>query len=258
MDTSDIGNRMKEYEKVSRNFLVRRTPVAIRLDMRAGHTFTKGFRKPFDEYFTSAMEATMLQLCENIQGCIFGYTQSDEITLILQDYKTIKTDAWFEYNVQKLTSISASMATLYFNRAFHSNVMEYNEQFYYNRDVHIEDERYYDALNSALENGAVFDSRAFNIPKEEVTNLIYWRQLDAMRNSVLSVGQAHYSHRTLENKSCKDIKEMLIADGMPWEDITIADQHGRACYHDEEINWVIDEAMPILKGEDREYLEKYI
>ena len=57
----------------------------------------------------------MKYLCENIQGCVLGYTQSDEITLILVDYKKLTSNAWFDYKVQKMSSIAASMATLSFN-----------------------------------------------------------------------------------------------------------------------------------------------
>ena len=109
-----LGDRMKRYEYVSRNYLTRRVPVIIRIDGKAFHTFTKGMRKPFDRVLMSAMQETMRFLCANIQGCVFGYTQSDEITLVLTDYASIRTDAWFGYNVQKMCSIAASMATLAF------------------------------------------------------------------------------------------------------------------------------------------------
>lgn len=113
-----LGDRMKGYEGVSRNFLTRRVPAIIRLDGKAFHTFTKGMEKPFDPVLTQAMQETMKYLCENIQGCVLGYTQSDEITLVLTDYATIQTDAWFGYNIQKMCSVSASMATMAFNREF--------------------------------------------------------------------------------------------------------------------------------------------
>ena len=259
----DLGKRMKKYEKVSRNFLVRRVPVAIRIDGQHFHSFCKGFKRPFDTIFTNAMNTTMIELCKNIQGCVFGYVQSDEITLILQDYATIKTDAWFEYNVQKLTSISASMATFYFNRAIDNELASYInyllEAYPHNEKWPPEDEdQYVDKINEQWLKGATFDSRAFNIPKDEVVNLVYWRQLDAIRNSIQACGQSIYSHKQLEGKSCEKIKEMLAADGKPWEDLPIAFQRGRACYRDEEHCWILDEEMPILKCEDREYLERLI
>ena len=124
----ELGSRMKNYyESIPKTRLMRRTPVAIRIDGKAFHTFTRGFQKPFDEVLGNAMARTMEHLCRNIQGCIFGYTQSDEITLILIDYQTLETSAWFDYEVQKICSIAASMATLAFNRYYADEV----EQWYF-------------------------------------------------------------------------------------------------------------------------------
>ena len=123
MDNSDLGKRMKEfYEQVPKIRLVRRMPVMIRIDGKAFHTFTRGFQKPFDDVLIKSMQETMKYLCENIQGCVFGYTQSDEITLVLVDYKKLTSSAWFDYEVQKMCSISASMATMIFNKVFSNNV----------------------------------------------------------------------------------------------------------------------------------------
>ena len=120
----NLGTRMKEfYEQVPKFRLYRRTPVAIRIDGKAFHTFTRGFQKPFDEILIRSMQATMKYLCENIQGCVLGYTQSDEITLILIDYKNLNSDAWFDYEIQKICSIAASMATMAFNKFFSAYVM---------------------------------------------------------------------------------------------------------------------------------------
>lgn len=112
----DLGIRMKTfYEQVPKTRLIRRCPVAIRIDGKAFHTFTRKFQKPFDEILIKSMQDTMKYLCENIQGCVLGYTQSDEITLILVDYKKLTSDAWFDYEVQKMCSIAASMTTMAFN-----------------------------------------------------------------------------------------------------------------------------------------------
>ena len=119
----ELGKRMKKYEAVPQNSLMRRTPVAIRIDGRAFHTFTHNLNKPWDDIFQKSMQFTMKYLCENVQGCVFGYQQSDEITLILTDYETLVTDAWFDYEVQKLCSISASIATLAFNQIFVAHLL---------------------------------------------------------------------------------------------------------------------------------------
>ena len=116
MDRSDLANRMKEYEKRNRYYLQRRMPVILRLDMRAGHSFTKGFNRPFDEVFIRSMQETAKYLCENIQNVKCSYQQSDEITLLLVGYEKPNTECFFEYRIDKLCSIAASMATMAWRR----------------------------------------------------------------------------------------------------------------------------------------------
>ena len=113
MIKDDLGMRMKTfYEQVPKTKLVRRMPVAIRIEGNCFHTFCRGLAKPFSYTLINTMQETMKYLCENIQGCVFGYTQSDEISLILIDYKKLNSSAWFDYEVQKMCSVSASMTTV--------------------------------------------------------------------------------------------------------------------------------------------------
>jgi tRNA(His) 5'-end guanylyltransferase len=209
------------------------------------------------------MQDTMKYLCENVQGCVFGYTQSDEITLILCDYKTLKTDAWFNYEVQKICSVSASMATMAFNKFFAKNVsytLNFRESLNF-KDVKRQEQekKYKETLCNAIVQGAMFDARCFNIPKEEVTNLIYWRQLDAIRNSIQMVGQANFSHSQLQGKNCNDIQEMLWTEKhIHWDGYAIYNKRGSACYKTENGVWYVDLQMPILKGRDRWYVESLI
>ena len=271
----DLGMRMKNnYESIPKTRLMRRTPVAIRIDGKAFHTFTRGFQKPFDKVLMTTMQETTKYLCENIQGCVFGYTQSDEITLILVDYQTLTTDAWFDYEVQKICSISASMATMAFNKFFEANVKNYIQSIMPNILTPLAE-----TYMKAVEKGAMFDARCFNIPKEEVTNLIYWRQLDATRNSIQMVGQANFSHKELQNKSCNMIQDMLHEQkGINWNDYPTVYKRGTACikkYEEEghwvvsgelagfvvdKVNskWILDTEMPILKGEDRKYVDDLV
>lgn len=248
----DLGTRMKTfYEEVPKTRLTRRTPVAIRIDGKAFHTFTRGFDKPFDEVLGNAMVATMKYLCENIQGCVFGYTQSDEITLILIDYQKLTSSAWFDYEVQKMCSIAASMATMEFNRQFNEEA----NGWYFTLPVDPNRDELWQAYMKSVKKGAMFDARCFNIPKEEVCNLIYWRQLDATRNSIQMVGQAYFSHKELQNKSCKDIQEMLHwGQGINWNYYPTRWKRGVAWTK----NRGLDFEMPVLRGEDRSYVEDVI
>jgi len=283
----DLGTRMKEfYEQVPRFRLTRRMPVVIRLDGKSFHTFTRGFEKPFDEVLGRAMRETMKYLCENIQDCVLGYTQSDEITLILVDYKELNSSAWFNYEIQKMCSISASMATMVFNKFFEKEVNKWTNQAFptdylgYNTGkISVADIELKGTYIKSLNKGAMFDSRCFNIPKEEVANLIYWRQLDATRNSIQMVGQANFSHKELQNKSCNDIQNMLFEKkNINWNDFPTHLKRGSCCVkietstvfaieHEdgtvetgavERPHWEIDLEIPIFKNEGREYINRRI
>ena len=251
----ELGTRMKEfYEARARTYLPRRTPVAIRIDGKAFHTFTRGFQKPFDEVLGNSMVRTMEYLCKNIQGCVFGYTQSDEITLLLIDYKQLNSEAWFDYQTQKMCSIAASMATMAFNRYFQEEVQKHIDD---TEPIFITDEeiRLIDTYSRAVEKGAMFDARVFSIPKEEATNLVYWRQLDATRNSIQMVGQANFSHNELQGKSCNMIQDMLLTQrNINWNDYPPRWKRGVAWKR----SIGVDYDMPVLKGEDRKYVDEVI
>lgn len=286
MDRSDLAERMKGYEKRNRYYLQRRMPVILRLDMRAGHSFTRGFKRPFDEVFIKSMQDTAKYLCENIQNCKLSYQQSDEITLLLVDYDKLNTDCFFDYRVDKLCSITASMATMAFNKLFEKYVDEYRFSKW-DGVSNYEDNawEYIQVLLSVVEKGAMFDARCFNIPKEEVTNLLYWRQDDAAKNSIQMVGRAFFSHKELHKKSRNDIQDMLMTQkGINWNDFPTYQKRGSCCIKTEEkimeditiiknrfgedgkkhvVNmkrphWIIDTEIPIFKGEGREYIDRLV
>ncbi len=252
-----LGDRMKEnYENRSKTYLTRRTPCIIRLDGKAFHSFTKNFQKPYDEVFHKAMNSTLQYLCKNIQGCKFGYTQSDEISLLLTDYDTLTTDAWFGYNVQKMCSIAASMATFAFNSAF-CNEVDLATIGRPKNDYAI-------TLFKARSKGAMFDARCFNIPASEVVNCFVWRQEDATRNAIQMLGQTHFSHGELHKKNTSQIQEMLWQKGINFNNMPIEFKRGICCYkRSVERNgatrseWYIDKECPIFT-QDRNYIERFL
>lgn len=276
----DLGNRMKEYESRNRYFLQKRIPVVIRLDMRAGHTYTRGFGRPFDDIFIAAMQNTAKYLCENIQNVKLSYQQSDEITLVLVDYDKLNTECFFEYRVDKLCSIVASMATMAFNKAIEDAAdLAFNKEFYelgfdstpsedeedvYNDELEGLEEKY-DKYYSKV-GKAMFDARCCNLPKEEVTNNLYWRQLDATRNSIQMVGQANFSHKELHGKSCNNIQDMLMEQkNVSWNDYPTYQKRGSCCikenYETENgmrTRWIVDKDIPIFKGDGREYVDRFV
>ena len=284
MKRDDLGNRMKTfYEEIPKTKLMRRCPVICRLDGRSFHTFARGFKRPFDDVLIKTMQETAKYLCENIQGCQLAYTQSDEISLLLIDYQRFETSAWFDYEIQKMCSISASMATMDFNRRFRDNVDTWVMSGEIQEELDSDTiQRLYKLQDTYIESeckGAMFDSRVFNIPKEEVTNYFYWRQLDASRNSIQMVGRANFSHRELQHKSCNDIQDMLMTQkGINWNDFPTYQKHGSCVVRNKfilesdgvkekctlrdpkqgENNWIIDKDIPIFKGDGREYIERLV
>lgn len=267
-----LGDRMKEYEYVTRNYLTRKLPVIIRIDGKAFHSFTRGFKKPFDEVFVKSMQETTKYLCENVQSCVLGYCQSDEITLVLVDYQSKEACSWFDNNIQKMVSVSASMATMAFNRFFVNNCHQWCEDNVDFDDLNPNEDikKLFNAYTKACKKGAMFDSRVFTLPKEEVANCLIWRQQDATRNSIQSVGQANFSHTQLHGKNCSNIQDMLMLEkGINWNDYPTHLKRGTCCIkkpfkinegtEQEAIRnkWVIDTEIPIFT-QDKDYINKLI
>jgi len=215
MKNDSLGDRMKGYEHVTRSSLVKRTPVIIRLDGKAFHTWTKQLKHltgelhndPFSNVMCETMLETTKLLVSNIQNAVLGYTQSDEISIVLNDWKTLTTDQWFGNTIQKMASVSSSMATAYFNNAFGKIAMKY-----YSSTLGME--------GTSNFNPAMFDARVFNMPREEVVNYFVWRQQDATRNSVQMLGHHYFSQKEMHKKNVSNIQDMLMEDhNVNWNDL---------------------------------------
>jgi len=258
MKKDSLGDRMKGYEGVNRNFLMTRTPAIIRIDGKAFHTFTKGFDRPFDDILIGSMQETAEYLARNIQGCKLAYVQSDEISLLLTDYEKLTTDAWFSNNIQKMVSVSASMATMKFNKVFREKAKDYQRSEY-----KLEKSNYKKIAIYLNKMGiAMFDSRAFNLPKEEVCNYFIWRQQDATRNSIQMLAQSEFSHKELQGLSCNKLQDKLMVEkGINFNDIEVVKKRGTCIkkgFIDFDIeDWRIDEDIPIFT-QDRNYIEELL
>lgn len=198
MVIQELGDRMKEYEKVSNIYLPRRSYIIIRVDGIAFHTYTKGMNKPYDNTLIAAMNHTAEYLCKSIIGAKLAFTQSDEISIVVTDFGDPKTQAWFNNNLIKMVSNSASKATSSFN-AF----------MYINR---------YDKMGDIDIKDAEFDSRVYQIPQRtEVINYLRWRQMDTIRNSIETVCREYYSQSEMNGKNGKELKDMIISAGDNWD-----------------------------------------
>lgn len=242
-----LESRMKKYEISTCSKLPENLPIILRLDGRAFHTLTRGLNKPFDEKFIKLMNAIAIDLCDNeIQNARLAYLQSDEISILI--YKKPKSSSWFDNDIQKMTSISASRASSFavrFDRA--SN-------------------------NIFTPKGIIFDSRVFIIPEKEVCNYFIWRQRDWERNSIQMLSRKYYSQKQLQNKKIKDMHEMIFEKGDNWNDLKTYLKRGRCIipvkkemYVDnkhfkgnvERNVWEVDKHIPIF-SKDRNYINKFI
>ena len=254
-DNMSLGDRMKiYYENCSKIVLPRRMPLIIRLDGKAFHTLTRGCEKPFDMNIIKLMDQTTKYLCKNIQGAVLAYVQSDEISILVHNYKRLTSSAWFDNELEKIVSITAGMASAYFTMMYNESVIAYRNH----RDI----------LKPCI-----FDSRVFVLPEAEVCNYFVWRQQDWERNSIQMLAQSLYSHKELQNKNCPNLQEMCFQKGKNWNDLSVSLKRGRCCIQEQKIirdnpedmiphrniedmfykEWVIDENIPIF-CEDRNYI----
>lgn len=228
-----LGDRMKRYELVTHIHLPIRSYVILRIDGCHFHTYTKHCDKPYDTNLNRAMRESTLHLCENIQGCKLGYTQSDEASFLLTDFDDIGTSAWYDNQLQKIVSVAASTFTAIFNKIR----TDQNDE------------------SMPTTRLATFDARAFTLPDAtEVMNYFIWRIKDSERNSLSGLAQAHYSHKQLEGKKSEDKQEMLFQKGINWNDVSGEQKRGiMITKHDTDDNrgttW-ISQAAPMSSEKD--------
>lgn len=231
-----LGDRMKTYEDVNRNFLTKRIPVIIRIDGCHFHSYTKGLEKPFDEQLNFIFWEVCKYLTQNIMGCKMAYHQSDEISLLITNYDKLTTESWFNNNIQKIASVSASLATAKFNQLA-------SEIF-------------------PLKPLATFDSRVFVLPHDEVCNYLLWRQNDASKNSVSMVAQSQFSHNSLQGLNGKEMQKKLLEEkDINWNSLPVWQKRG-VCVIKRQLDsnrseWFVDEDIPIF-SQDRKYIDRYV
>lgn len=216
----ELGERIKtHYEDRFRYKLPRRAYTIIRIDGKSFHTYTKGLERPFDEGLINDMNETTAYLCKNIMGAKMGYVQSDEISILISDFDTLETQSWFDYNVQKMTSIGASLATSEFNRLRLGRLAN-NSDGDLTENVLTQDEIEKFKM-------ANFDARVFQIPSRvEVENYFIWRQQDAVRNSISSVAQSLYSPKELHGVKTNEMQELIFQKGINWNDYDFRKKRG--------------------------------
>lgn len=226
-NNDSLGDRMKGYEAINRTYLIPNMHNVIRLDGKAFHTYTKGFKRPFDDILINCMDETAKYLCDSIQGAKFAYVQSDEISIYFTDTDSFDQQLWFKGNIQKIVSVAASKAAAKFNHIMFIEKMKSITQIH--NDIPSPGYNQRDFKNIVEDiKLAEFDARVYQLPnKDEMINAFIWRQQDCIRNSISAVAQYRFSHKELHKKSTKDMKEMLNSVNDPWENYGKQYRNGR-------------------------------
>lgn len=205
MDKSGLAARAKQYQKEYDYRLPKKSYTILQLDGRAFHTFTKGMEEPFDDRLIESMNAVAIAVLTEVSNAKFAYVQSDEINILVTDFDTETTQAYFSNRIQKVTSISSSVASATMSRLYPEK------------------------------NLALFDARFFAVPdKHAAEEFFLWRQVDAIKNSIQSVGQSVFTEKELFQKKGTDIKEMLKEAGIPWEAFSLEKRQGRIVKKEEQ------------------------
>lgn len=249
MSKDSLGDRMKIYENSYRISLPIRIPVILRIDGCHFHTYTKGCKRPVDENLVYCMNETAAYLCRNIQGAQLAYVQSDEISILLNNYRSLDTQSWFGNNLQKMVSVSAGMASAVFTGL---------------------SGRIFGGINKI----AIFDSRSFVVPESDVCNYFLWRQKDCERNSVQMLSRSLYSHKQCEDKNNSQLQEMCWQKGINWNNCPTSQKRGRCIVKTKVFKksfnpktgqsiaakrseWAVDNEIPVF-SQKREYINQYI
>lgn len=203
MDNKDtLGDRCKRYESNSEHYFTPKIPIIVRIDGKAFHTWTKGCERPYDQLLIDCMFESAKQVAKQMQGCRALYAQSDEVTFVLTDDSSIESQQWFGGRQNKIESVTAAMMTAYFNKNWLTSVLE---------EAPLSFKSFMGKYNPA-----VFDARAFQVPKEDVANVFLWRVKDWERNSLNMFCEQFFSHKQLQGQGRADRHEMLHKIGHNW------------------------------------------
>ena len=195
MELKKMSDWCKFLEKnFSNEIMIPTLPVIIRLDGNNFHNWTKGLYKPFDWKLTELMTETTKFLVEETNA-IIGYTQSDEITLILYSDDR-KSAIYNEGKKQKIISKLSAKCVNFFN----------------------EKRKELLPLHDKL---AVFDCRIYQTPTlQDACVQLLWRENDATKNSISMLAQSLFSHKELQNLNGNQMQDkMLIEKNINWNDL---------------------------------------
>ncbi len=234
------------YENMNFNFLKRSDMAAVAVSGEDFDSYTANFQKPYDNIFLTAMNRTLEYLCSSIPTCVFGYTKEFELYVFFEAPENFESPSWFNYDTNKISTLSASMATLKYNETFNKTARSYVMS-----GDNFDETRKFTAMQayvSAIESGALFTAKCFNIKKEQIPDYIYLLQKQTLENSIRKMGSAYFDEESLKGKTSSEIQFMVFdRNGTNFDSYPAAFKHGSACVKNRDREWTIDADFPLLK-----------
>lgn len=269
MQFKNLEDKCLYYRGLTDYKLLPGSYVIVMLDGRSFSKLIKNkFNKPFDDNFIGMMNETAKYVCENVQGCKLAYVQSDEISLMLTDFDTPTTDAFFGYRLCKMQSIIASLATAKFNQLMLSHNLEKHSY-----DTLLEDgvDTLYSVKDAikAVDNATLyqFDCKCWNVPNiNDVFAWFLYRQIDCVRNSKQQTAQTYLPHKMLLNLDTDAQLRLLIEEkGIDWNCYPMGHKYGRFIWKEKVLmsnidtgelyhryKWLVQPAFPLMDENGRD------
>ena len=207
MKFNEFDLKMRKYEESLDQIILPDIYIAARLDGRSFTRLTKEicqFEAPFDICFRDYMVETLRHLMDCGFRIVYGFTESDEISLLFH-----LEDNTFGRKVRKINTTLAGEASA--------------------------------AFSMALGKQATFDCRVIPLPNiERVQDYFMWRQEDAHRNSLNAY--CYWTLRKegkgkeeatmlLEGKSVAYKNEMLFEHGINYNELPNWQKRGIGVYY---------------------------
>lgn len=202
MEFEKLAEWCKWLEKnFSPEIMIPTLPVIIRLDGNNFSTWTNGLEKPFDKNLTQLMIETTKFLVKETNA-IVGYTQSDEITLILYSSDR-KKSIYNDGKKQKILSKLTGKCVTFFNQRRTELLPKHNKL-------------------------ANFDCRIYQTPTlHDACIQLLWRENDATRNSISMLAQSIFSHNELKNVNTSEMQDkMMLEKGVNWNNLEVKLKRG--------------------------------
>jgi tRNA(His) guanylyltransferase len=236
--------RIEGYEAISDYKLLPRVPLIICVNGRGFAKVTQLLDKPYCPKFAECMTSTMLRLCTDVEGALFGYQHNDEIVIVARNDYNNETNPWYDNRLQKIGSVTSAIATSHFNR-------------------------YASGISLDVSGDPIFTSKVFTTPNigEAVNTLVYKQQQNfhtsiqfACVYQLISKHDKNTIRDMLGGLSMDEKIDLLAQEGTDFNAYPLAFRRGVSAYKIPKVTedivknkWVIDTELPVF-AKDQSFL----